>query len=374
MRIAVVTIMFGSPWGGSEELWAAMSREAVRQGHEVRAWCYRWDMIPDQIKALSDQGVKISRRSLKSLPRWVLKHAIIADPLQSVFSWKPDIVLISQGSSFGTTRKDVACFTERLMRSEVPYVVVNQCEDTAPPPTDKVERIRAFFQRARQVLFVAEGNRHTTELRLAGSLDNARIIRNPTTVAPPSPLPWPSADTVKFACVARLALGHKGQDLLLRCMANPEWKSREWHLTFFGAGPDEAYLRSLADYLGLPMRVTFAGHQPDVLKIWAEHHMLVLPSRMEGTPLVLVEAMLCGRPCVATNVGGNAEWISDGHNGFLAEAPSENCIRAALNQAWDRRLDWKAMGAEAQMHAQRLYDPNPGATLLNILVCAAGGR
>ena len=56
--------------------------------------------------------------------------------------------------------------------------------------------------------------------------------------------------------------------------------------------------------------------------IWAEHHALVLPSRFEGMPLVVVEAMLCGRPCIVTDVGGNAELIRDGINGFLAKAPT----------------------------------------------------
>ncbi len=52
-------------------------------------------------------------------------------------------------------------------------------------------------------------------------------------------------------------------------------------------------------------------------------------------PLVVVEAMLCARACIATKVGGNAELICDGKNGFLAKAATVEFINEALNRAWE---------------------------------------
>ena len=52
----------------------------------------------------------------------------------------------------------------------------------------------------------------------------------------------------------------------------------------------------------------FAGHRP-VEEIWASNHVLVMPSRAEGFPLAIVEAMLCARPVLASDVAGNSEIV-----------------------------------------------------------------
>ena len=65
--------------------------------------------------------------------------------------------------------------------------------------------------------------------------------------------------------------------------------------------------------------------------------MLVMPSRFEGLPLAIVEAMLCARPVVATDVAGHAEVVEDGVTGFLADAPTVGAIAAALERCWVRR-------------------------------------
>lgn len=57
-----------------------------------------------------------------------------------------------------------------------------------------------------------------------------------------------------------------------------------------------------------------------------------MPSRFEGLPLAMVEAMLCARPVVATDVAGHAEIIEDGVTGFLADAPTAGSMAAALER------------------------------------------
>ena len=80
-------------------------------------------------------------------------------------------------------------------------------------------------------------------------------------------------------------------------------------------------LERLAEHLRLGDRVIFGG-ETSVTDIWASNQVLALASRYEGLPLVIVEAMLCGRPVVATNVAGHSEVIEDGRVGFLADAPT----------------------------------------------------
>ena len=93
-----------------------------------------------------------------------------------------------------------------------------------------------------------------------------------------------------------------------------------------------------------------------------------MPSIMEGMPLAVVEAMLCGRICIVTDVGGNAEWINHGINGFLAEAPTIKAILEALNIAWSKKELWPDIATNAHSTAIKLYDANAGTTLLSRII------
>ena len=109
----------------------------------------------------------------------------------------------------------------------------------------------------------------------------------------------------------------------------PAWVNRPWHLSFYGEGPMRDTLERLTNRLGLSNRVTFAGHRT-VEEIWSANQVLVMPSRCEGLSLAMVEAMLCGRPILATDVGGNSEIILDGVTGLLAGAPSVPTLAQGL--------------------------------------------
>jgi glycosyltransferase involved in cell wall biosynthesis len=117
-------------------------------------------------------------------------------------------------------------------------------------------------------------------------------------------------------------------------------------------------LERLAQRLGLSDRVVFAGHAP-VAEIWASNHVLVMPSRREGLPLAMVEAMLCGRPVVATDVAGHSEIIEDGVTGFLADAPTVSSMAKALEQFWARRADAMEIGAAASKRIRGLLPSDP---------------
>ena len=72
-----------------------------------------------------------------------------------------------------------------------------------------------------------------------------------------------------------------------------------------------------------------------------------MPSIAEGTPLALIEAMICGRPSVVTNVGGNSAIVKDGITGFIAQAPTTALLDQALERAWMEKNNWSVMGNRA---------------------------
>jgi glycosyltransferase involved in cell wall biosynthesis len=118
--------------------------------------------------------------------------------------------------------------------------------------------------------------------------------------------------------------------------------------------------------------VIFAGHENDVSRIWARNHALVLPSRFEGLPLVIVEAMLCGRPVITTDIAGNAEYLEEGVTGFVAQAPTVDLLDDAMERAWARRGDWKSIGLAARESIVAKLPKDPIQVFADKLVKIAG--
>jgi L-malate glycosyltransferase len=189
-----------------------------------------------------------------------------------------------------------------------------------------------------------------------------------TKIIPYSALPgegnW---DDVQFAMVGNLRIIHKGQDIALEALSSAIWHNRRWHLNIYGSGEDEAMLKRLVDRYGLKNKVTFHGRVNNIRNVWRINHILLMPSHMEGMPLAVVEAMICGRPVVVTDVGGSREWIDEGVEGFIADTPTVVSFGAALERAWLVRDRWPTIGKFAHEKAMFLYDPVAGKTLLHLL-------
>ena len=172
---------------------------------------------------------------------------------------------------------------------------------------------------------------------------------------------------MRLACIGRLWVVEKGQDLLIRVLARDKWRQRPLSVTFVGAGPHRAALEAMAAYHRVD-RVSFAGFVDDVAAIWNDHHGLILPSRCEGLPLVLVEAMLSGRVSIASDVAGIAEVVDEGATGFLAASATEDGLDAALERAWQRRDEWQAIGAAAAERIRTLVPEDPAQDLAGMLL------
>jgi len=117
----------------------------------------------------------------------------------------------------------------------------------------------------------------------------------------------------------------KGIDLLIKAYAYLIEKMGNKDAVLVMAGPDDGYLneaKALADSLRVSDSVMFVGplYGVDKLAAYVDSDLCVLPSRYETFPMVLLEAYACGKPIVASNVGGLKELIMDGETGLLFEA------------------------------------------------------
>jgi L-malate glycosyltransferase len=379
MKIAIITTMGGYPWGGSEFLWAATAEQALIEGHQVFISVYDWSVSHPIVKKLQDLGAYIlpRPRAIKSslLTRAInrlaqpLKKQLIPQisPYQIIFDQNPDVVCISQGGSYDLAY--IPDLYQLICSKNIPFHIICQFNsENNPIDTSAKERIRKVFHKSQSVAFVSEHNRKLAEHHLACNLPNSIVVRNPVNLIDNSLVPFPKLSTVSFACVARLEVQFKGQDVLFQVLSDPKWRQRDWQCCLYGSGPDEEYLRSLAKYYKISDRIQFKGHVHEVRSIWAENHILLLPSRGEGTPLSLIEAMLCGRPAVVTDVGGNAEWIEENRTGFIADAPMTRNFNVALERAWLNRDNWNQMGLDSHHHSKSNIEVNPGAAMLSVIL------
>jgi hypothetical protein len=77
---------------------------------------------------------------------------------------------------------------------------------------------------------------------------------------------------------------------------------------------------------------------------------------------------------LVTNVDGNPDWVEEGRTGFLAEVPTVNHLRLALERAWENRHRWSEMGEAAREACLEKRDVDPGGALLALLREAEGPR
>ncbi len=138
-----------------------------------------------------------------------------------------------------------------------------------------------------------------------------------------------SADAAILLVPARLE-SRKGQVALLAALSGLREAVPGVQVLFAGGGPLAAVLPALAAATGLGQSVRFLGPRDDVPGLMAAADVVVLPSRMEGLPLAVLEAMACARPVVATAVGGVAEAVADGKTGCLVPAGEPAALAAAL--------------------------------------------
>ena len=149
--------------------------------------------------------------------------------------------------------------------------------------------------------------------------------------------------------------GYKGVFYLLHGLKALLLEIDRARLIIVGTGPDEIPLKRLAEELGIQGRVDFRGRQENIQAILSETEIFVLPSLSEGMSNVLLEAMGCGLPIVATAVGGNRDLIRDGYNGILIPPQDSMGLGAAvLELLTDVRLA-ESLGRAARKTVEEHY-------------------
>ncbi len=127
----------------------------------------------------------------------------------------------------------------------------------------------------------------------------------------------------------------KGADRLLSALSVVKKKNAAWHVNLIGDGPERAVLEETAVKLGLNNKIKFWGKlpNPEVLTQLGLADLLVIPSRNEGAPLVLIEALALGKTVVAFDVGNVADVLNRPELGYVVKEQTPEALAAAILQA-----------------------------------------
>jgi glycosyltransferase involved in cell wall biosynthesis len=332
------------PGGKNHARWSKLQQVGLTVEHFGSSWMFH--TLPELVLAFFPGLLR---------PVWWVRNLLLALKLRRR---SPHLVVICQGQAYD------ACFPFSLPEvcrfARIPYVLVCQKASELEWPSDGLrDLLRRCYERAAGSFFVSIHNRRTVELQLAMSINHAEVVQNPFMVQVAGPLPWPetSDGVYRMACVGRLWPMEKAQDVLLQVLHQQHWRNRPIMVSFFGDGPMAIGLRQMANMLDLP-NVQFPGFLKPT-EIWRSHHALVLPSRSEGLPLVQVEAMMCGRPVIVVDAGGTSEIMRHGEHGFISDSATPSSLDHALEQAWQHRQHWRAMGVSAASHVRAIYSDDP---------------
>ncbi|EFH3485520.1 glycosyltransferase family 4 protein [Escherichia coli] len=175
-----------------------------------------------------------------------------------------------------------------------------------------LRRIRSFIYDKYDAIVLLT-DKDVTHFKNANN--NVYVIPNPLSF---SQTKKANLNSVRIISVGRLEK-QKGFDMLLKAFSYISYKYPEWQLDIFGKGNEEENLRKLISKLNLK-NVNLMGTSKNIHQEYLSSAFYVMSSRYEGFPMVLLEAMASGLPCISFNCEtGPADIIIDNENGFLIE-------------------------------------------------------
>ena len=204
-----------------------------------------------------------------------------------------------------------------------------------------------FYRRAEAIVMLTEGVRGWAK-RLVRP-DAIRVIPNPVSIPT---MRYTGAPNVRNSGHTVAAMGRlsreKGCDLLLRAFARCVRKYPDWSLIILGEGPERSRLEALICELGLKDQVSLPGLVREPSSVLRHVDLFVLPSRYEGFPNALVEAMALGRAVISTDCpSGPSEIIRDGVDGVLVPSNNVDALALAMERLMASQGERERLGTRA---------------------------
>jgi len=192
----------------------------------------------------------------------------------------------------------------------------------------KITILRFLIPKASAVVYVSKWMQNTAERYFLFKHPYSFIIPNPIDTALFTYTEKDAQDRNKGISVRGLDWKY-GTDIAIKAYSN----IKETSLTILGTGPLETYMRILAKKCqsNVSFLKTHVEHNK-MSELYAKYGYFVAPSRTEAQGVAMCEAMACGLPIIATNVGGIPEFVKSGVNGILVPKENPKALRKAVKQ------------------------------------------
>jgi glycosyltransferase involved in cell wall biosynthesis len=220
--------------------------------------------------------------------------------------------------------------------------ITGHIEDYALTRVDAIQVENAWMLAHVQAL---NASRPDIDIRLAPPGIDTSLFRPPPAVSTGVDVPY-------ILCVGRLADPRKNPDLLLRAFSQlvVERHHRHLRLILAGASPPPPVFWQQAVAMGVRHLVQFidSPSATQLVALYQGASVVALPSHEEGLGIVLLEAMACGVPVVATRCGGPETIVTDGHDGFLVNRGDAGALASAVERLLTDETLRRRLGSQAR--------------------------
>jgi glycosyltransferase involved in cell wall biosynthesis len=358
MRILILNSEYPPIGGGAGNASAHLADQFENMGHVVAVVTSRFGALPHQE---GRDGVTIYR--IPGLRRWQDR----SNPLEQVIfilsasfwtlKWLPRFQPHATLAFFGVPSGPVAWLIKKLYK--VPYIISLRGGDVPGfrPYDFRVYHklmapfLRFIWKNAGAVVANSKGLR-----QLANAFDARFEI----------PIIPNGIDLESYKMASRnwsfpslLSAGRivhqKGLDLAMRALGG--LKDVDWEWCIAGDGPQIDLLKSLAKELGIEERILFLGWQSreQLMKCYQQANIFLFPSRHEGMPNALLEAMASGLPVIASCIAGNEELVVDGKTGYLVRSEDIQSLQEALKKLLQDAALREQMGTASRQYVEANY-------------------
>jgi len=282
--------------------------------------------------------------------RWLLFPVALARIAALGTRRRPTLVHLHVASRGSFYRKSSCATLCRTLR--IPYVThihgggFVQFSQSGNPR--RLESVKRMLRGASAVCALSEAWAGALEL-LSGRTD-VFVLPNPVDV----PISESSGLGGLHVVFAGHLVHHKGIDVLAAALRQLGDSGARFRVTVAGEGPLKSLLE-MGGFGGVDVECVGWLDRPQLDELLGSASIFVLPSRIEGVPLALLEAMSHGLACVATRVGGVGDVITDGATGLLVEADDPSALAAALDRLLQDVALRRSVGAGAREHVRSIH-------------------
>lgn len=209
------------------------------------------------------------------------------------------------------------------------------------------------YKKFDELIFVSNDSMSAFNRRFKGISTTQKVIPNP--IIPDQIIKKSEAFEIVYNNKTVVAVGRlnaqKGFDLLIQAFSKLVEQFKV-NLVIIGEGPQHNELERLVKTLNLTKSVKLIGYQENPYPYIKAADLFVSSSRMEGYPVVLLEALVLGKAIVATEIRGNMELLSEGDAGLLCDCSVEGLVKA-LSEVLDGTTSISTLEMKSQRYADR---------------------